>query len=223
MHAGMRVFRALLPGPTAGQRSKGLVSAKILVRGPKSRPPRGRDQGSHRHGSLALLSQRDGAYAPYQVGARRKVGKRRNVWRDEVLYCRELDELVGVSPGLRHLGRANVTLSVTLTATSTLLALGTMPVLTAAGITLVLQEPLQVAASVGRMVGQLVLMMLLPLGLGMALRAWRPARIAVARGPLRGFSLAALGCLAALILVDRRHGIVAGVAPRSPSRCRSAC
>ena len=57
----------------------------------------------------------------------------------------------------------------------------------------------------------------------MALRAWRPARIAVARGPLRGFSLAALGCLAALILVDRRHGIVAGVAPRSPSRCRSAC
>lgn len=130
--------------------------------------------------------------------------------------------LLAASPGgaisnlYSYLGRGNVALSVTLTAVSTLLALGTMPALTAAGLTLFLQESQTVAAPVGRMIGQLVLMMLLPLGSGMTLRAWRPDLVAAARIPLRVSSLLALGCLVALILIDQRHGLSAALSTAIP-------
>lgn len=121
--------------------------------------------------------------------------------------------LLAASPGgaisnlYSCLGRANVALSVTLTAISTLLALGTMPALTAAGLAVFLQDSQPVSAPVGRMVGQLLLMMLMPLGFGMALRAWRPGLVAAGRRPLRALSLLALGCLVALILIDQRQGL----------------
>lgn len=130
--------------------------------------------------------------------------------------------LLAASPGgaisnlYAYLGRGNVALSVTLTALSTLLALGTMPALTAAGLALFLEASHPVPAPVGRMVGQLALMMLLPLGLGMGLRAWRPDWVATARTPLRSLSLAALGCLVALVLVDQRQGLGAAVADALP-------
>lgn len=130
--------------------------------------------------------------------------------------------LLAASPGgaisnlYSYLGRGNLALSVTLTAISTLLALGTMPALTAAGLTLFLQEPQPVPAPLGRMVGQLVLMMLLPLGLGMALRFSRPALVAAARTPLRVSSLLALGCLVVLILIDQRQGLGAALGAALP-------
>jgi BASS family bile acid:Na+ symporter len=130
--------------------------------------------------------------------------------------------LLAASPGgaisnlYSYLGQGNVALSVTLTAVSTLLALGTMPALTAAGLALFLQESQTVAAPVGRMIGQLVLMMLLPLASGMTLRAWRPDLVAAARIPLRVSSLLALGCLVALILIDQRHGLSAAFSTAIP-------
>lgn len=130
--------------------------------------------------------------------------------------------LLAASPGgaisnlYTYLGRGNVALSVTLTALSTLLALLTMPALTAAGLALFLQESHRISAPVGRMVAQLALMMLLPLSLGMGLRAWRPTQVGAARRPLRGFSLAALGCLVVLILFDQRQGLVAAIADALP-------
>jgi BASS family bile acid:Na+ symporter len=130
--------------------------------------------------------------------------------------------LLAASPGgaisnlYSYLGRGNVALSVTLTALSTLLALATMPALTAAGLAIFLQESHPITAPVGRMVGQLVLMMLLPLGLGMALRARRPAWVAAARRPLRALSLIALGSLVALILIDQRQGLAAALGAALP-------
>jgi BASS family bile acid:Na+ symporter len=121
--------------------------------------------------------------------------------------------LLAASPGgaisnlYCYLARANLALSVTLTAISTLLALVTMPALTAAGLALFLQESDPISVPAGRMVGQLVLMMLLPLGLGMALRLRRPGLVAAARLPLRALSLGALGCLVVLILIDQRDGL----------------
>jgi len=130
--------------------------------------------------------------------------------------------LLAASPGgaisnlYSYLGRANVALSVTLTAISTLLALGTMPALTATGLALFLRESHPVATPVGPMVGQLALMMLLPLGLGMALRAWRPGLVAAVRRPFRALSLLALGCLVALILIDQRQGLGAALGAALP-------
>jgi BASS family bile acid:Na+ symporter len=130
--------------------------------------------------------------------------------------------LLAASPGgaisnlYSYLGRGNLALSVTLTAVSTLLALGTMPALMAAGLPLFLGASHPVAAPVGPMVGQLALMMLLPLGLGMVLRAWRPGLVAAARRPLRAFSLLALGCLVALVLIDQREGLGTAVGAALP-------
>lgn len=130
--------------------------------------------------------------------------------------------LLAASPGgaisnlYSYLGGANVALSVTLTAISTLLALGTMPLLTAAGFALFLGESHPISPPVGRMVVQLGLMMLLPLSLGMVLRARRPARVAAVRGPLRVLSLVALGCLVTLILADQRHGLLAALGAALP-------
>jgi BASS family bile acid:Na+ symporter len=130
--------------------------------------------------------------------------------------------LLAASPGgaisnlYCYLARANLALSVTLTAISTLLALVTMPALTTAGLALFLQESYPIAVPAGRMVAQLVLMMLLPLGLGIALRLWRPGLVAAARLPLRGLSLAALGCLVVLILIDQRDGLGAALGAALP-------
>jgi BASS family bile acid:Na+ symporter len=130
--------------------------------------------------------------------------------------------LLAASPGgaisnlYSYLLRANVALSVTLTALSTLLAMVTMPALTTAGFSLFLQESHRVVAPVGRMIGQLGLMMLLPVALGMTLRSWQPGRVAAARRPLRVLSLAALACLVTLILIDERHGLLAAVGAALP-------
>ncbi|WP_213460168.1 bile acid:sodium symporter [Thiocapsa sp.] len=131
--------------------------------------------------------------------------------------------LLAASPGgaisnlYSYLGRGNVALSVTLTALSTLLALVTMPTLTAAGLVLFLQESHRLVIPAGRMIVQLSLMMLLPLTLGMALRAWRPAGVAAVRQPLRLLSLVGLACLVSLILIDQHEGLPAAVRAALPT------
>ena len=63
-----------------------------------------------------------------------------------------------------------VALSVTLTAMSSLIALGTMPLLTAAGFALFLDQREAVDVPIARMAMQLVIMLSLPVVTGMALR-----------------------------------------------------
>lgn len=130
--------------------------------------------------------------------------------------------LLAASPGgaisnlYTYLGHGNLALSVTLTAISTALALATMPVFAAAGLALFLQASDQITVPVGRMVGQLLVMLLLPLGLGMALRLSRPMLVAAARKPLRVSSLIALACLVILILIDQRGDLWAAAGTAVP-------
>jgi bile acid:Na+ symporter, BASS family len=130
--------------------------------------------------------------------------------------------LLAASPGgamsnfFCYLGKGNVALSVTLTTLSTLLAPVTMPALVAAGLSLFLHESHQVPTLVGSMAGQLVLMMLFPLGLGMGLRARMPARISAGRASLRALSLIGIAALVAMILFDQRDGLAAATRAALP-------
>ena len=86
----------------------------------------------------------------------------------------------GISNTYSYLARASTALSVTLTGLSSLLAIGAIPVLSGA-FERVLREPLRVDAPVTTLGLQLVLILALPIGLGMAIRrrwpdwaqAWR--------------------------------------------------
>lgn len=128
--------------------------------------------------------------------------------------------LLAASPGgalsntYCYLSRAHLALSVTLTAVSTLLALITMPLLTAAGFALFLHGQAAIPLPVGRMVAQLVLMLLLPLALGLGLRRWRAGLVRRADPWLRALSLLALGGILGIILYARR-GELASALPET--------
>ncbi len=111
------------------------------------------------------------------------------------------------------LARANLALSLTLTALSTLLALVSMPLLTAAGIALFLNQPDAIPVPVAPMVGQMVLMLLLPLGLGIALRLWWPGLVHHERRWLRWLSLLGLAALVGAILYAQRADLASGLGP----------
>lgn len=127
--------------------------------------------------------------------------------------------LLAASPGgalsnvYTYLARANLALSVTLTALSTLLALISMPLLTAAGIALFLDRHDAIPVPVGRMVGQLALMLLLPLGLGMALRHWWPGLVYRGGRWLRRLSILGLAVLVGAILYAERANLASGLGP----------
>jgi len=127
--------------------------------------------------------------------------------------------LLAASPGgalsnvYSYLARANLALSVTLTALSTLLALVSMPLLTAAGIALFLNQQDAIPVPVARMVGQLALMLLLPLALGMALRHGWPGLVNQGRRWLRRLSLLGLTVLVGAILYAQRADLASGLGP----------
>jgi len=85
--------------------------------------------------------------------------------------------LVAVTPGagfsnvLVAIGRGNLALSVSLTATASAFAVVTLPVLSSLGIRLFLDEALDVEVPVAALTAQLALTLLLPIALGMTLRA----------------------------------------------------
>jgi BASS family bile acid:Na+ symporter len=88
--------------------------------------------------------------------------------------------LVAASPGagasniMVALGRANLALSVTLTAVASVLSAVTLPFIAAVGVKLFLGEKADVEIPVAALVQQLVLVLLVPIGIGMVLRARRP-------------------------------------------------
>ena len=88
--------------------------------------------------------------------------------------------LVAVSPGagisnvLVALGRANVALSVSLTAFSSVLAVLTLPAFASLGVRFFLDDAGAVEVPVLSLVAQLVFVLALPITGGMTLRAWRP-------------------------------------------------
>lgn len=80
----------------------------------------------------------------------------------------------GLSNVMTAVARAHVALSVTLTGVSSLLAAVTLPVLTALGMRLFLGDAARVEVPVGHLVRQLLAFLLVPIALGMGLRAARP-------------------------------------------------
>ena len=96
--------------------------------------------------------------------------------------------LLAVSPGagisnvLTALARANIALSVTLTAFSSVLAVVTLPVVSSVAMQVFLGDATPVEVPVGTLVGQLAITLLLPISLGMWMRVRRP-HLAAAWGP----------------------------------------
>jgi BASS family bile acid:Na+ symporter len=78
----------------------------------------------------------------------------------------------GMSNVMAAVAGAHVALSVTLTAVSSVLAVVTLPALTALGMEIFVGDAANVEVPVGFLVSQMALFLLLPIGLGMGARAW---------------------------------------------------
>lgn len=102
-----------------------------------------------------------------------------------------------------YLAGANIALSVTLTAVSTVLAIVTLPVTLALEFQLALGGDARSSIPVSRVVAQLLLIVLLPVALGMWLRHARPALVARHRRLVQRASAAALALLVVLIVHDQ--------------------
>lgn len=123
--------------------------------------------------------------------------------------------LVAASPGgalsnaYAYLAGVHVALSVTLTAVSSAAALVTMPLLCGAGFALVGGPDFLVRVPLAAIAGQLVLMLMLPVAAGMALRRLRPRLVLDQARRLRYVSAFAVVLLVALILADQRELLAA--------------
>jgi BASS family bile acid:Na+ symporter len=104
-----------------------------------------------------------------------------------------------------YLARANIALSVTLTAVSSLLALGSMPVLTALAFAIFLDQSGAIDVPVAKMILQLILLLLFPVALGMSLRRWRAQVVERYGQILRRLSMTALTALVVSIIYNQRH------------------
>jgi BASS family bile acid:Na+ symporter len=105
----------------------------------------------------------------------------------------------GMANVYTYLGRANLALSVTLTAMSSLTAMLTMPLLLVLFKTR-LDDPASLDAPVPLMIGQLLVMLLLPMLLGMLLRRARPAFTERHGRTMLLLSIAGLAALLALVI-----------------------
>lgn len=133
--------------------------------------------------------------------------------------------LIAVSPGagisniLTALANANTALSVTLTAFASVLAVVTLPTVAAFGLRFFLGGEVSIDVPVSLLFGQLAVSLLLPIGLGMALRARRPQlveryRRRLQRGAIVAIVILTAGALVAggggeLGLADAGQGLVA--------------
>jgi BASS family bile acid:Na+ symporter len=112
--------------------------------------------------------------------------------------------LVAVSPGagisniLVATARANVALSVSLTAFASVLCVLTLPTIAAFGMRHFLGETLEVDVPVGYLMGQLTLALLLPIAIGMRWRALRPEFVDRHRQTLQRVALGTIAVFTAL-------------------------
>jgi bile acid:Na+ symporter, BASS family len=94
-----------------------------------------------------------------------------------------------------YLASVNTALSVTLTAISNVFAIITMPLLISLGFHFIMQSDVQVDLPILKMVIQILLMLLLPIGLGMLLRKLIPEYVIQNSKKLRILSIVALALL----------------------------
>jgi BASS family bile acid:Na+ symporter len=106
-----------------------------------------------------------------------------------------------------YLARANVALSVTLTAVSSLLATLTLPIVVQWQMGRLFQRDADLDVPVGRMVAQLVAFLLVPIALGMFLRHRWPALSDRHAATFRNSSMVAGLLLVAFVLYDQRTAV----------------
>jgi BASS family bile acid:Na+ symporter len=117
----------------------------------------------------------------------------------------------GISNTYNYLARASTALSVTLTGTSCLLAVVTMP-LVARFFELSLGRPFGFEIPVAALLGQLVVMLLVPIALGMGLRRLAPAFAARHERAFRAVAMVGLALLVAFVIVQETDRFREGMA-----------
>jgi len=116
--------------------------------------------------------------------------------------------LIAVAPGagisniLTALANANTALSVSLTALASVLAVVTLPTVAAFGMRFFLGSEVSVEVPVLLLFGQLAVSLLLPIGLGMALRARRPQLVERYRRRLQHGTIVAIVILTAAAILS---------------------
>lgn len=121
--------------------------------------------------------------------------------------------LVSASPGgaisnfYVLLARGNLALSVTLTSATTLIALATMPAISTLGFEYFLKDGSDIIVPVGRMILQLVIMLLLPILTGMTFRYFYTEWVSNHRQSTRRLSSIAIVLLISLILFEQRQNL----------------
>jgi BASS family bile acid:Na+ symporter len=127
--------------------------------------------------------------------------------------------LIASAPGapisnlLVHLARGNIALSVTLTALASVLGILTFPLLTRGGFLLYMGKPATAGFPLGPMIGQLILLMVLPIVLGMATRHRWPGFVAARRAGLTRVSLPLVAVIVVAIVYDQRALAAEQIAP----------
>ena len=117
--------------------------------------------------------------------------------------------LLAASPGgvtanlFSHLARGDVALNITLTAINSLLALLTLPLWTALGL-LWLMDSEQAVPPPTRKIVEVGLIVIVPVVIGMVLRAWKPALASQLDKPIRlASTLILVGLIAAAVIIER--------------------
>jgi BASS family bile acid:Na+ symporter len=110
-----------------------------------------------------------------------------------------------------YLARADVALSVTLTAVSTVLAFASLPVLTAVGFKLFAGQADPVHVPVGHMIAQLFLVLLVPTAAGMWIRRRWTGFVKCKGALLRRISLGGLAALVAFVIQDQAENLGAQI------------
>ncbi|MGH7820221.1 MAG: bile acid:sodium symporter family protein [Candidatus Binatia bacterium] len=124
--------------------------------------------------------------------------------------------LLAASPGaamsnvMTAVAGAHVALSVTLTAVSSVLAVVTLPALTALGMALFLGDAIDVEVPVAQITSQLFLFLLLPIGVGMTMRARRPETAARSIGWANRVAVVGILALTALGAVSGGESLPSG-------------
>lgn len=121
----------------------------------------------------------------------------------------------GVSNAWSYLARASPALSVTLTGLSCLFASITIPLI-GRGVELAVGRPLELVVPIPMLVGQLTLMLAVPVGLGMWLRRRSPDRVAGYRPALQQIAFIGIGLLFVLVIVGDIGAFVGGLATMVP-------
>lgn len=131
--------------------------------------------------------------------------------------------ILGACPGgassalITHLARGSAALSVTLTAVTSLVALVSMPVVVQFGLATFLGTGSAIELSIGRLVRGVFLISTVPVVIGMALRAWRPALVTRVQGHVGRVATALFVLIVVATFVSQRGPLVANLASVGPA------